>query len=165
MTIKVFLVPVSPEGTNGDPKRFSLDRLLSGDQNYEAFSMVAEHIIENALSPEHIEHDAIRWVANAFKNILEGDDPAKAFGMGRERGRQPSSVLATKVQAYVELLTRDGITKNRAIQEAADRYHRDPRQIQRLLSGLYRFNFSENPSDQLRAISEIGLDIRNLGEL
>ncbi|MEW8441482.1 MAG: hypothetical protein AB2689_25310 [Candidatus Thiodiazotropha taylori] len=158
---KPIVIHAVPEKSD-DPYEFALAILRSGHQDYEAFRLVAEHITEN-INDNKLDKNALVWVSEALNNILQGMSPTQALGMSRQRGRSKGNyILKSKIAAFVLLRMKEGISKNQAIDLASEKYHRDRRQIQRLLKEI---SFTDDTDlATLSTIAEVGLDVRMLGD-
>lgn len=145
----------------------ALNILTQGTQNRAALATIASHFSTNCDSPEKISPRVIKWLANSLSEIAYGGDPYRLLGLKNKVGRtKDTTVLVSKISAYVELKIRSGNNKTNSVLAAATHFHKTPRQIERLLTGPIRFDgFKELSDDIVKAISEIGIEIDILGDI
>jgi hypothetical protein len=94
-------------------------------------------LFRNQSSREPLTEDMHSWIYEAFGRILEGEDPAKAFGFKRARGeREHYDHDPLALAASIEKQMRNGKNKTEAISATAELFSRDEQTIGNAVRGI-----------------------------
>jgi hypothetical protein len=113
---------------------FNANVSYAPDESDDSGQLIMVEVLEELKADAPLSENVRTLLMFAIRAILEGEDARKAFGLNSPPGRKASGELAREVQLYVDEQISTGMAKSKAIQGAAEHFHKDPRHIQRLLA-------------------------------
>lgn len=127
---------------------FNANVSYAPDESGEWGAIIMADLLGQLVSGRPLKRYPRRFLAFAIRAVLEGEDARRVFGLNSPPGRKASAELANQVQIFVNEKISTGMKKSKAVQAAAEEFHKDARHIQRLLAKNSDMNVSGSCHDK-----------------